>query len=253
MAIQFISDLHLTPDDPAGLTLFETFAADAAGGDALYVLGDLFDYWIGDDAGELLGHGPVLALLQRIADAGVVVYVMRGNRDFLLGEAFAAAAGCRLLGEPTPLRLGSRNVVLVHGDGLCTDDVEHQAFRAQVRSPTWQRAFLAKPVAERHAAARSARYRSEADKRQKSAAIMDVNQHAVEQLMRAHGADVLIHGHTHRPGVHEFDLDGRRVTRVVLGAWHDGPSVLTVDGERWALEPNPTAIGDQAEVFTNRG
>ncbi len=242
MTTLFISDLHLTPERPAGIQAFERFAREIAlGAEELYILGDLFDYWIGDDAGNHLGHGHTLRLLQDISRAGVRLYVMRGNRDFLLGEEFAAATGCVLLEEPTRLHLGGLSTLLVHGDGLCTDDIDHQAFRRQVRAGDWQADFLARPIAEREAAARALRYQSDALKAGKPLEIMDVNPNAVESLMRDHDVELLIHGHTHRPGMHELAVDARPARRIVLGDWLDQESVLRVDGDRFVLSPDPTA------------
>ena len=221
---------------------FERFAREIApGAEELYILGDLFDYWIGDDACDHLGHGRTLQLLRDVSQAGVRLYVMRGNRDFLLGEEFAAATGGVLLEEPTRLCLGGLNAVLVHGDGLCTDDVDHQAFRRQVRAGAWQAGFLARPIAEREAAARALRYQSDELKAGKPLEIMDVNPRAVESLMREHDAELLIHGHTHRPGMHALAVDGRPARRIVLGDWLDQQSVLRVEGDRFLLSPDPAS------------
>ncbi len=249
MTTLFISDLHLTPERPAGIRAFERFTREiAASAEELYILGDLFDYWIGDDACDYLGHGHTLRLLRDISGAGVRLYVMRGNRDFLLGEQFAAATGCVLLEEPTPLRVGGLSALLAHGDGLCTDDVDHQAFRRQVRAHAWQAGFLARPIAEREAAARALRYQSDELKAGKPLEIMDVNPNAVESLMREHDVELLIHGHTHRPGMHELAVDGRPARRIVLGDWLDQASVLRVQADRFLLSPDPTATGPRGRA-----
>lgn len=235
----FISDLHLHASRPAITALFLEFLETAHDARALYILGDLFEYWLGDEAVELEAYRPVVAGLRRAADAGLAIYAMHGNRDFLLGEHFARATGCRLLAEPARIVLYGVPTLLMHGDVLCTEDVEYQAFRAIVRDAAWQREFLAKPLAERETLARRLREYSQASIAQKRPEIMDVTAPAVEAVMRAHGVRHLIHGHTHRPGEHRFMLDGAPARRVVLGDWYEQGSVLVCTPQGWRLENLP--------------
>jgi len=228
MTTLLISDLHLDPQRPRILDLFaDLLAGEARRADALYILGDLFDSWIGDDDDAALAV-QVAQATRALRDSGVPIWFMHGNRDFLLGADYAARAGMSLLADPSVVELGGERVLLMHGDTLCTDDTEYLKFRALVRDPRWQAQFLAKPLAERRAFAAQARGES---RRHTSAAkpeIMDVNQEAVAAAMRTHGVHKLIHGHTHRPATHHFDLDGRTAERVVLGDWYEQDSVLRI-------------------------
>ncbi|NKB76941.1 MAG: UDP-2,3-diacylglucosamine diphosphatase [Gammaproteobacteria bacterium] len=228
MTIAFISDLHLTPQRPDSSALFEHFL-ETTGAliEELYILGDLFEYWIGDDAGEQLGHQRIETALQRATKAGTNIFFIHGNRDFLIGSDFAKRTGCLILPDPSVITLGDRIVVLSHGDALCTDDVEHQASRNQMLSSKWKGAFLDKSIKERIDSAEEMRLHSERNKQHKSMEIMDVNQQEVEKMMREHNAEIMIHGHTHRPGVHEFEVDSKTVKRYVLGDWYEQKSVLT--------------------------
>jgi len=227
----FISDLHLAPQELATVERFLTFllgpARDAA---SLTILGDLFDYWAGDDDLADPFNARVVAALRALTDSGVVVSFMPGNRDFLVGAEFAAAAGVELLPDPCRREIGGVPTLLMHGDTLCTDDADYQCFRTQVRAPAWRSAFLARPLASRKREIETLRERSEAEKRGKPAEIMDVNPQAVAAALRAYDARVLIHGHTHRQGQHAITVDGRACTRWVLGDWHpDRSSVLACD------------------------
>jgi len=229
MAILFISDLHLDASRPQIVDLYtQLLARDAREAAALYILGDLFESWIGDDDDAPLAT-QVAHATRALRDAGVPVYFMHGNRDFLLGEEFAARAGMTLLADPTVIELGGERVLLLHGDTLCTDDVEYLNFRTLVRDPRWQQQFLAKPLAERRAFAAQARGESRKHTSSMKAEIMDVNQHAVEAAMREHGVTRMIHGHTHRPATHRFNLDGQAAERIVLGDWYKQHSVLRLD------------------------
>ncbi|WP_043447939.1 UDP-2,3-diacylglucosamine diphosphatase [Halotalea alkalilenta] len=219
MITLFIADLHLSPEHPE-LTqaLFDYLDYRAAGAHALYILGDLFDYWIGDDAiGEF--ERSVADKLAEYAGKGTQLYLMHGNRDFLLGQDFATAAGAELIEDPSLIMLGDVPLLLMHGDSLCTDDQEYMAFRAMVRDPQWQRSVLALPIAERLRMAAQLRERSGASNSNKSAEIMDVNPGAVERIMRQCQVRTLIQGHTHRPDVHEFLIDDEVVRRYVVGDW----------------------------------
>ncbi len=237
MTTLFISDLHLSPERPAIVRLFlEFLVTRAPGADALYILGDLFEFWIGDEMMDLPGVAPVIAALRKLSDSGVPIHVMHGNRDFLLGAAFEKATGCRLLAEPARARFCDEDVLLLHGDTLCTDDVEYQHFRSMVRDPACVRDFLSKTVQERAAIAQNLRETSQAATAGKKPEIMDVNETAVRETMRTAQIRHIIHGHTHRPAQHVLDLDGAPARRTVLGDWYEQGSVLTYDADRWQLE-----------------
>ena len=228
MSTLFISDLHLDPSRPQIVELFERFLAGAArDAEALYILGDLFESWIGDDDDAPLTR-QVAQALRALRDRGVSVRFMHGNRDFLLGADYAERAGMQLLADPEIIDLGGQRTLLMHGDTLCIDDIEYQKFRTLVRNAEWQRQFLAKPLAERRAFAAQARGESRKQTAMKAAEIMDVNQIAVETAMREHGVRRLIHGHTHRPATHRFNLDGTSAERIVLGDWYEQSSVLKI-------------------------
>lgn len=239
MTALFISDLHLDSERPAGIRQFLHFVErDAAAATALYILGDLFEAWIGDDDTDP-GHGPVIEALADLKLRGVPCFFMHGNRDFLVGRRFAAATGCQLMQENEIVELEGTRVLLTHGDLLCTDDTPYMALRATVRDPAWQRDFLAKPIEERRRIADELRDKSQAAIAAKPPEIMDVNQGTVEATMREHGVRVLLHGHTHRPGVHHFDLDGTEASRIVLGAWYEHGSVVRWDADGYRLETLP--------------
>lgn len=230
MKALFISDLHLCDERPATVRAFVAFVrGPARGADALYILGDLFEYWAGDDDDTPLGR-LVAAELDALSDAGTAVFFVAGNRDFLLAERFARAAGITLLPDPTVIDLDGRRLLLSHGDALCTDDVGYQRFRTQVRDPAWQRGFLEQPLAERKRFIEDVRRRSIAAKADKAVEIMDVNPAAVTALLRSHGLPTLIHGHTHRPARHEHVVDGRTCERWVLADWEDEARYLACDG-----------------------
>lgn len=249
MATLFISDLHLTASRPAATALFQDFLGSRArGADALYILGDLFEYWIGDEALTQDEFRPIGASIHALTASGTPVFLMHGNRDFLLGEEFAARTGCRLLADPTRIQLYDTPVLLVHGDSLCTDDVEYMTFRALVRSEAWQREFLGKSLAEREAIGRHFREQSQLSTSRKQLEIMDVTPSAVEKLMREYRVRDMIHGHTHRPAQHLFQLDGQPARRMVLGDWYEQGSVLRCDATGWVLEnlPLPARQGHSA-------
>lgn len=242
MSTLFISDLHLCAERPAITELFVEFLRTrATAADALYILGDLFEYWIGDEATSRDDYSPVIAGMRALLERGTPIYVMHGNRDFLLAAEFEQQSGAQLLSDPTLIDLYGTPVLLMHGDSLCTDDVEYQAFRKMVRSEVWQREYLAKSVAERDAISRHYRELSKNVSANKRPEIMDVNQDAVEATMRQHGVYDLIHGHTHRPAQHYFELDGVRARRVVLGDWYEQGSVLRCAANEWLLQTIPLA------------
>lgn len=233
----FISDLHLSTERPAISALFLEFLQTRARQvETLYILGDLFEYWIGDDVADQPEYRPLLDGLRELTAAGVPVFVMHGNRDFLLGHGFEQASGCRLMADPTVIPLYGEKVLLMHGDTLCTDDVAYLKFRAMVRNPEWVRMFLGKTIAERITIAREAREISKAATATKKPEIMDVNPAAVETALRQHGVRHLIHGHTHRPAQHRFEVDGQSMRRTVLGDWYDQGSVLACDAKGCTLE-----------------
>lgn len=243
----FISDLHLTAEHPDITRSFRQFLDTHANGAAsLYILGDFFDVWIGDDVDTPLIE-EVTTRLAGLGANGTRLYLMHGNRDFLIGAGFARRCGARLIAEPYRLNLYGRQYLLMHGDVLCTDDHDYQAFRRMVRDPHWQREFLARPLAERQAFAAEARQQSRSMNSNKPEDIMDVNVGAVKELMSRYGSDCLIHGHTHRPAVHDIHLPERTVQRIVLGDW-DRPDArfLQIDrnGEKllsWSprIDPPP--------------
>jgi len=239
MATLFISDLHLEPGRPEiGEQFLAFLAGPARQADALYILGDLFEAWIGDDDPNPY-YAQMKAAIWAASDSGIPAYFMHGNRDFLIGEAFAAEAGVTLLSDPHPLLLHGVNILLSHGDALCTDDVEYQQVRAMTRDPDWQAMFMSKSIEERIAFARQAREQSLAHNASMNEEIADVNQGAVEEAIRESGADVLLHGHTHRPGVHPFHVNEQPVHRIVLGDWYEQGSMLEWDEDGPRLEVLP--------------
>jgi UDP-2,3-diacylglucosamine hydrolase len=236
-ATLFISDLHLDSERPAITRLLLKFLEQPARqAEALYILGDLFEAWIGDDDDAELGQ-TVATALRALTDSGVPAYFLHGNRDFLLGQRFAVASGVQLLPESKVIELAGEPVLLLHGDTICIDDVEYQAFRAQVRHPAWQEQILALPLAQRRVLAGQLRETSRQAAQQKAADITDVNLAEVDRVMRAHGVQHLIHGHTHRSAIHEWRLEGQPARRAVLGDWQEQQgSVLRCDAHGWRLE-----------------
>lgn len=239
MNVAFISDLHLQDAQPAltagFLTFLETRVADCP---TLYILGDLFEFWIGDDVLSATSQQVARALRQRQA-AGMETFFIAGNRDFLLGESFAQTCGMTLLEGPVHLSLAGHSAVLIHGDELCTDDAEYQQFRQMVRNRAWQENFLAMPVEQRLQIAAQARSASQQANAEKSEYIMDVNQSAVEAFMQQHHADLLIHGHTHRPARHALTVDDQPAERIVLGDWGAEGWCLGVEDKRLDLYSFP--------------
>jgi UDP-2,3-diacylglucosamine hydrolase len=234
----FISDLHLDAEHPETIRRFTTFMQhEARSASELYILGDLFEAWIGDDDDDPR-LTPIVAALREVTRSGVPCAVMHGNRDFLIGERFCAATGCRLLGDYERIELNGEPVLLTHGDLLCTDDTRYQALRGQLRSPAWQGDFLAKTVAERRKIATDLRQMSAVEIAGKSEYIMDVNQGTVERTMRGFDVRLLLHGHTHRPAIHRFTLDHRPAQRIVLGAWYEQESFVRWDARGAALTPS---------------
>ncbi|WP_411834348.1 UDP-2,3-diacylglucosamine diphosphatase [Pseudoxanthomonas mexicana] len=243
MTTLFVSDLHLDDSRPAITGLFGDFLREQArGAEALYILGDLFEAWVGDDDPSETGAF-VAARLREVADAGVPVFFIRGNRDFLLGADYAARAGMRILPDPAVVVLYGRPALLMHGDLLCSDDTAYQAFRAQTRDPQWQQRFLAQPLAARLAFAAQARAASQSRQQDMQAGdraqfetITDVAQATVESTLARYGIDTLIHGHTHRPAIHELRIGDLVCRRIVLGDWYEQGSVLRVDADNTTLD-----------------
>lgn len=243
MTTLFISDLHLDASRPAITDLFLAFLrSEALAADALYILGDLFEAWIGDDTPSPAADA-VAAALKEVSDAGVPVYFIRGNRDFLLGEQYAARAGMRILPDPCVIDLYGTPVLLQHGDLLCTDDLPYQQFRAQTRDPAFQAQFLAQPLAARIAFAQKARDASQSRQsemkqgdRAQFETVTDVSPAEVEATFVRYGVDTMIHGHTHRPAVHSLMAGGQARTRIVLGDWYEQGSVLRVTADGMSLQ-----------------
>lgn len=228
----FISDLHLSRDHPHSLAAFRRFISEHAPlAEALYILGDLFEYWAGDDDLHDPFHAEVIAALRGLASDGTRIYLMRGNRDLLMGEMLAQAAGATLLDDPTLVDLYGTKTLLSHGDTLCTDDVEYQQFRKMVHSAEFQKKFLAQPLADRKAYIEQLRRQSNEAKQVKDSAIMDTNSETVTTTLRAHGYPRLIHGHTHRPMRHEHSVDGHICERWVLSDWDGNVSALRCDAQ----------------------
>ncbi len=240
MTTLFISDLHLDAERPQSTEQFLKFMRDEAmAAESLYILGDLFEVWIGDDDTNP-AYAPIITALADLKRAGTPCFFMHGNRDFLIGKRFAAATGCELLDENEIIKIHGDRVLLTHGDLLCTDDEPYQELRDQIRNPGWQREFLAKPIEERRHIANDLREKSQEAIAEKAEEIMDVNQSTVEATMQAYEVTTLLHGHTHRPGIHRFDLGGSEATRIVLGAWHEEASVVRWNENGFDLVSLPT-------------
>ncbi|TAL85540.1 MAG: UDP-2,3-diacylglucosamine diphosphatase [Rhodanobacter sp.] len=240
MTTLFIADLHLDDSRPQITRLFEAFLAgdDVRRAEALYILGDLVEAWIGDDDDAELPQR-IARATRAVRDAGVPVYFIAGNRDFLLGETFARRAGMDLLADGTVHDIQGQATLLMHGDVLCTDDVAYQAVRRQVRTAQWQQQILSMSLDARRAFAAKARQDSQQHTGNSIETIMDVNAAAVAEAMQAAGVTRLIHGHTHRPAIHELQLNGKPAERIVLGDWYTQGSVLRADQERKLLSGLP--------------
>lgn len=226
----FISDLHLSEDQPLVTQLFLKFTSHTAReAEALYILGDLFEYWAGDDDRNTVFHQQIISAIREVSLQGTPVFIMHGNRDFLMDEQLAMECHATLLTDPVLIDLYGTSTLLTHGDALCTDDTGYQAFRQQVRQPAWRNNFLAQPLTQRKAQIEQLRKMSEDQKQTKSLDIMDVNLTSVADLFRAHHYPRLIHGHTHRQKHHQHDVDGRVCDRWVLGDWHSTGNALRCD------------------------
>lgn len=228
--VLLISDLHLSAERPrTNQRFFRFLREEAAGAEALYVLGDLFEYWIGDDDLEEPFNASVAGALRRLARSGTRLCLMHGNRDFLIGERFCAEVGAALLADPHIAEHSGARALLMHGDALCTDDLDYQAWRRTAHSAQWQREFLSKPLAERRKEILELRERSREVIAAKPPEIMDVNEAAVREAFRAHGVTRLIHGHTHRPGHHMIELGRQQGERWVLPDWYGPGGFVAVD------------------------
>lgn len=231
----FVADLHLTDECPATTGRFFRFMQEeAAGADALYILGDLFEAWVGDDHDEQVARDAAHRL-RSLADAGTPVYFMHGNRDFMLAARYAAQSGMTLVSDPARIDLYGTPTLLMHGDTLCTDDLAYQTFRRRVRHPLTQAVLQRLPLSLRRRLARQARAGSESAKAGKTAGVMDVNLDEVSRVMREHHACRLIHGHTHRPAQHALALDGHDCERWVLPDWHARWGYVVCDAAGCAL------------------
>ena len=235
--ILFISDLHISWDKPEITQRFLHFLDErVTKASTLYILGDLFDAWVGDDDSSP-PYPKIRGTLKRLTESGIKIYLQQGNRDFLLGQQFCKDTGVALLEDLVVVDLFGVPTLLMHGDLLCTDDLPYQAFRSKSRSLEWQQNVLSKPLFVRLLAARWYRIRSHFHKRQKSQEIMDVNQNTVAKTMTEHHCLRLIHGHTHRPNIHDFEIDGKLAQRCVLGAWtKDQGHVLVWDENGYRVE-----------------
>ncbi|MCL1860921.1 MAG: UDP-2,3-diacylglucosamine diphosphatase [Proteobacteria bacterium] len=232
----FVADLHLTDKRPqTTVAFFDFLSGPAQQAGSVFILGDLFEYWAGDDDTGSAFNRSVCEALSATVAAGTAIYFMPGNRDLLAGKGFADASGVQLLADMASIRFEARTLLLSHGDELCTDDHDYQAYRLQVRNREWQAGFLTQPLEMRRSFIEKIRDQSEAAKVGKCAEIMDVNADAVVNLLRSHGYPTLIHGHTHRPARHAYLIDGHRCERYVLSDWHGHAVWLDFDG----IEFNP--------------
>jgi len=231
----FVSDLHLDASAPAAIEQFLSFLdTHAKSAEALYILGDLFEVWVGDDEADA-DKKAVAAALQALTTRGVACFVLHGNRDFLLGRGFCDETGCRLLPDPVVAEFDGERVLLTHGDALCVDDHSYQELRSVVRTAPWQRRFLALPLSDRELLANQARAGSRQHTSRTIPKIMDVNLDAVAQAFRVAGVRRMIHGHTHRPGIHDTVIDGTPAQRIVLGAWYEQGSYLVYERGTYEL------------------
>ena len=239
MARLFASDLHLDSSAPEAIDQFLSFIRDyASHADALYLLGDVFETWVGDDESER-DKTRVCHALHELTSGGVPCFFLHGNRDFLLGRDFASRTGGTLLPDPVVAEFDGERVLLTHGDALCVDDLAYQELRTVVRNPDWQRRFLSLPLEDRERIAGQARKGSREHTSRTVPVVMDVNQHAVEAAYRSTRTRRMIHGHTHRPGVHDTVVDGKPAQRIVLGAWYEQGSYLHYQDGKYELRELP--------------
>jgi len=232
----FVADVHLSEKHPRTTAAFLDFlSGPARQAGSVFILGDLFEYWAGDDDAGSVFNRSICEALSALTATGITVYFMTGNRDLLAGQGFAHASGVQLLADMVSVRSGSRMLLLSHGDALCTDDHDYQAFRLQVRNREWQAGFLAQPLDARRAFIENLREQSETAKTEKRSEIMDVSAEAVTSLLRSHAYPTLIHGHTHRPARHTYLIDGHRCERHVLPDWRNQAVWLAFDGAEFSV------------------
>ena len=225
MTTYFISDLHLERIESSITNIFTAFLDDLNQNDSLYILGDLFESWIGDDnVSELSQY--ISDRLLMLSERDISVAIMHGNRDFLIGEDFCKASSIKLINDPRIIEIDTKKVMLTHGDELCTDDSEYQAFRSVVRNPLWQKDFLNFPISKREKIAGEAKDASKDSKDNKAMEIMDVNTDAVLKAFNDHDIEIMIHGHTHRPNIHKVSNEGKNLTRYVLGDWNKNSAII---------------------------
>ena len=239
MATLFISDLHLEADRPdIGKQFLHFLQTDASEADDLYILGDLFEAWVGDDDPNT-HYFTIKRAIRKLVDSGIPVYFMHGNRDFMIGKGFANETGVQILEDPYKVTMYGQKILLSHGDILCTDDVRYQRVRQMVRNPEWQAQMRAKPLKERLRISKEARRQSLEQTINMSLDIMDVNQDEVKRVIQKYNVDVLLHGHTHRPGIHDVQVGNRKAKRIVLGDWYTQGSVVRWDTRGPKLEEMP--------------
>lgn len=239
MSTLFVSDLHLEADRPdIGKQFLHFLQTDAQEADDLYILGDLFEAWVGDDDPNT-HYFAIKRALRKLVDGGIPVYFMHGNRDFMIGKEFANETGVKILDDPYKVTMYGQQALLSHGDILCTDDVQYQRVRKMVRDPDWQANMRVKPLKERLRIAKEARRQSLEQTINMSLEIMDVNQEAVVQMIQKYKVDVLLHGHTHRPAIHDVQVGHRKAKRIVLGDWYTQGSVVRWDSRGPKLEEMP--------------
>jgi UDP-2,3-diacylglucosamine hydrolase len=245
MSRLFVSDVHLDASAPAAIEQFLSFLdTHAKNAEALYILGDLFEVWVGDDDSDA-DKKVVASALRALTTRGVACFILHGNRDFLIGRGFCDETGCRLLPDPVVAEFDGERVLLTHGDALCVDDHSYQELRSVVRTAPWQRRFLALPLADRELLANQARAGSRQHTSRTIPKIMDVNSDAVAQAFRVAEVHRMIHGHTHRPGIHDTVIDGTPAQRIVLGAWYEQGSYLVYERGTYELRELARAAGPE--------
>lgn len=229
MTTWFISDLHLALEESRITAGFLNFLLEPQKGDELYILGDFFNYWVGDDIEDDYAD-QIKQALKVTADRGVIISIMHGNRDFLIGDLFCQQSGCTLLTDPTLIQLADQPALLLHGDSLCLADTEYQAFRQLARSEKWKQDFISKPITDRVAFAESARKQSQNYNSIKDDVMMDVTPEAVQNILNEYNCTRMIHGHTHRPAFHNWENENKEFERIVLGDWYSHGYYLKVEG-----------------------
>tara|TARA_B100000900_G_scaffold372494_1_gene352447 strand:- start:1428 stop:2153 length:726 start_codon:yes stop_codon:yes gene_type:complete len=229
MTTVFLSDIHISDQHPEISKHLEEFLLEEGSKtDAIFVLGDLFEYWLGDDDPNPLFR-EIKQLLKRLSDKNISIFFIHGNRDFLIGESFAEETGCHILNDPHIIDLCDKRVLISHGDMFCTDDKEYQLFRNQTRDPAWKEFILSKSLSFREEFAKQARLESSKHISSNKNEIMDVNKDEILKMYEKYNVDIIIHGHTHRPAIHDVFFNGRNCQRIVLGDWYEQGSILKCD------------------------